>query len=95
MKDDHAIQASVLEDKLTVAETSLIAKYFHPTDANTWRPSLISFPHFQTFPSRVHKIMHAYRTGMLIDMMQCLQGLTFSGDCKTPVVEVLFELFVL
>ncbi|KAE8022325.1 hypothetical protein FH972_008133 [Carpinus fangiana] len=87
VKDDHAIQASVLEDKLTVAETSLIAKYFHPTDANTWRPSLIAFPHFQTFPSRVHKIMHAYRTGMLIDMMQCLQGLTFSQDCKTTVVE--------
>lgn len=93
MKDDHAIQTSVFEDKLTDAETGLITKYFHPTDP--WRPSLIAFPHFQTFPSRVHKVMHAYRTGMLIDMMQRLQGFSFPRDIKTTVVEVLLELFML
>ncbi|KAB1210893.1 Fanconi anemia group M protein [Morella rubra] len=85
VKDDHAIQTSVFEDKLTDAETGLITKYFHPTDP--WRPSLIAFPHFQTFPSRVHKVMHAYRTGMLIDMMQRLQGFSFPRDIKTTVVE--------
>ncbi|XP_018841125.2 DEAD-box ATP-dependent RNA helicase FANCM isoform X2 [Juglans regia] len=87
VKDNHAIQTSVFEDKLTVAETSLLAKYFHHTDENTWTPSLIAFPHFQTFPSRVHKVMHGCRTGMLIDMMQHLQGLSFSADNKTTAVE--------
>ncbi len=95
MKDDRATPTSAFQDKLTVAETGLIAKYFHSTGDNTWRPSLIAFPHFQTFPSRVHKVMHANRTGMLIDMMQRLQGLSFSGDSEAIVVEVLFELFVL
>ncbi|KAG7985254.1 hypothetical protein I3843_03G016000 [Carya illinoinensis] len=87
VKDNHAIQTSVFEDKLTVAETSLLAKYFHRTDENTWKPSLIAFPHFQTFPSRVHKVMHGCRTGMLIDTMQHLQGLSFSADNKTTDVE--------
>lgn len=93
MKDNHVIQTSVFEDKLTVAETSLLAKYFHRTDENTWKPSLIAFPHFQTFPSRVHKVMHGCRTGMLIDTMQHLQGLSFSADNKTTDVEVLFNSF--
>ncbi|KAM3729495.1 hypothetical protein ACB098_12G016800 [Castanea mollissima] len=86
VKDDHAIQTSAFEEKLTVAETTLIAKYY-PTGENIWTPSLIAFPHFQTFPSRVHKVMHANRTGMLIDMMQRLQGLSFSGDSEATVVE--------
>uniref|UniRef100_A0A2N9HDI2 Helicase ATP-binding domain-containing protein n=1 Tax=Fagus sylvatica TaxID=28930 RepID=A0A2N9HDI2_FAGSY len=87
VKDDRATPTSAFQDKLTVAETGLIAKYFHSTGDNTWRPSLIAFPHFQTFPSRVHKVMHANRTGMLIDMMQRLQGLSFSGDSEAIVVE--------
>lgn len=92
MKDDHAIQTSLFKEKLSVAETTLIAKYY-PTGENIWTPSLIAFPHFQTFPSRVHKVMHANRTGMLIDMMQRLQGLSFSGDSEATVVEVIIELF--
>lgn len=93
MKDNHAIQTSAFKDKLTVAETSLLAQYFRHTNENTWTPSLIAFPHFQTFPSRVHKVMHGCRTGMLIDMMQHLQGLSFPADNKTTAVEVLFNFF--
>ncbi|KAH9757860.1 DEAD-box ATP-dependent RNA helicase FANCM [Citrus sinensis] len=85
VKDDHAITTPIFKEKLTAAETDLIAKYFHPTSDSTWRPSLIAFPHFQALPSRVHKVMHSFRTGMLIDMMQHLQGLTFSGDDRTFV----------
>lgn len=85
MKDDHAITTPIFKEKLTATETDLIAKYFHPTSDSTWRPSLIAFPHFQALPSRVHKVMHSFRTGMLIDMMQHLQGLTFSGDDRTFV----------
>ncbi|KAL5843492.1 hypothetical protein ACOSQ4_009450 [Xanthoceras sorbifolium] len=79
VKGDQAIETPVCKDKLTVAESEIIAKYFHPTSSNLG-PSLIAFPHFQTFPSGVHKVMHSYRTGMLIDLMQHLQGLTFSRD---------------
>ncbi|KAH9692064.1 DEAD-box ATP-dependent RNA helicase FANCM [Citrus sinensis] len=85
VKDDHAITTPIFKEKLTAAETDLIAKYFHPTSDSTWRPSLIAFPHFQALPSRVHKVMHSFRTGMLIDMMQHLQGLTFSRDDRTFV----------
>ncbi|KAK2658484.1 hypothetical protein Ddye_005017 [Dipteronia dyeriana] len=86
VKGDQAIETPVFKDKLTVAESEIIAKYFHPT-RNSMRPSLIAFPHFQAFPSRVHKVMHSYRTGMLIDIMQHLQGLTFSGDGTISFVE--------
>nr|KYP67888.1 hypothetical protein KK1_021503 [Cajanus cajan] len=45
--------------------------------------SLIAFPHFQTFPSRVHKVKHSPGTLMLIDIMQRLQGLvSFPEDDK-------------
>ncbi|KAH0988951.1 hypothetical protein GBA52_000434 [Prunus armeniaca] len=84
--DDNTIQTPVIADKLTVAETTLIAKYFDPHEI-TWKPSLIAFPHFQTYPSRVYKVMHSHRTTMLIDMMQCLQGLTFSRDSNISLLE--------
>ncbi|CAL5333513.1 unnamed protein product [Camellia sinensis] len=83
VKDDHPIQTPVFKTKLTDAETDLVAKYFHPTKGSTWRPSLIAFPHFQAIPSRVHRVMHSFRTGMLIDAMQRLQGLSFSRDSKS------------
>ncbi|KAI3951546.1 hypothetical protein MKX01_018662 [Papaver californicum] len=56
------------------AEIELISKYFRTTREGTWKPSLIAFPHFQVFPSRVQNVMHSSRTGMLIDTMQQLQG---------------------
>ncbi|KAI9201492.1 hypothetical protein LWI28_024242 [Acer negundo] len=86
VKGDQVIEAPVFKDKLTVAESEIIAKYFHPT-RKSMRPSLIAFPHFQAFPSGVHKVMHSYRTGMLIDIMQHLQGLTFSRDSTISFVE--------
>ncbi|KAL4583369.1 hypothetical protein LXL04_007940 [Taraxacum kok-saghyz] len=39
--------------------TDLLAKYFQSSSENDWRPSLIAFPHFQAFPSRVHKVAHS------------------------------------
>ncbi|KAK3229964.1 hypothetical protein Dsin_001845 [Dipteronia sinensis] len=86
VKGDQAIKTPVFNDKLTVAESEIIAKYFHST-RNSMRPSLIAFPHFQAFPSRVHKVMHSYKTGMLIDIMQHLQGLTVSRDGTISFVE--------
>ncbi|XP_039012224.1 DEAD-box ATP-dependent RNA helicase FANCM-like [Hibiscus syriacus] len=72
LKDDHAIETPRFREKLTVEETDLIVKYFHPTSESTWRPSLIAFPSFQAFPSKVCKVMHSYRTEMLIGSMQRL-----------------------
>ncbi|XP_059630912.1 DEAD-box ATP-dependent RNA helicase FANCM [Cornus florida] len=86
-KEDHPVQTPEFKAKLTDSETQLIAKYFHPTIGNTWRPSLIAFPHFQAFPSRVHNVMHSFRTGMLIDIMQRLEGFSFSSDSKASFVE--------
>ncbi|CAK7344909.1 unnamed protein product [Dovyalis caffra] len=85
VKDDNTIQTPVFTENLTVAETALLAKYFHP--GNSWAPSLIAFPHFQSFPSRVHKVMHSYRTEMLIDSMQHLQALTLTRDSEAFSVE--------
>ncbi|KAH8489991.1 hypothetical protein H0E87_022492 [Populus deltoides] len=79
VKDDNTIQTPVFKENLTVAETALLAKYFHP--GNTWTPSLIAFPRLQSFPSRVHRVMHSHRTEMLIDSMQHLQDLTFTREC--------------
>ncbi|KAF3445456.1 hypothetical protein FNV43_RR10632 [Rhamnella rubrinervis] len=87
VKDDDSVQTPVFRDKLTVAETNLIAKYFHQPGDTTWKPSLIAFPHFQTFPSRIHKIMHSYKTRLLIDMMQHTQGLFFAENIKISLVE--------
>ncbi|KAK3036008.1 hypothetical protein RJ639_031181 [Escallonia herrerae] len=87
VKDDQNIETPLYKDKLTDAEADLVMKYFPDTKENTWRPSLIAFPHFQAFPSRVHEVVHSFRTGMLIDTMQCLQGLSFSRDSKAFVFE--------
>lgn len=87
MKDDHST------DELTNVDTEVLAKYFGPTRKITWRPSLIAFPHFQAFPTGVHKIPHSFRTEILIDTMQHLQGLSFSGNSKTFFVEVSFKFF--
>ncbi|XP_038996507.1 DEAD-box ATP-dependent RNA helicase FANCM-like isoform X5 [Hibiscus syriacus] len=87
LKDDHAIETPHFREKLTAEETDLIAKYFHPTSESTWRPSLIAFPSFQAFPSKVCKVVHSYRTEMLIDSMQHLQGLTFPGGNENFFVE--------
>ncbi|KAK8492167.1 hypothetical protein V6N11_046972 [Hibiscus sabdariffa] len=87
LKDDHAIETPRFREKLTVEETDLIAKYFHPTSESTWKPSLIAFPSFQAFPSKICKVMHSYRTEMLIDSMQHLHGLTFPGGKGNFFVE--------
>ena len=86
-KDDTDFQKPVTLEKLNVAETNLVAKYFQQHDI-AWKPSLIAFPHFQTYPSRVYKVMHSPRTRMLIDTMQSLQGLSFSSDRKISFIEV-------
>ncbi|PWA45681.1 DEAD/DEAH box RNA helicase family protein [Artemisia annua] len=78
VKDDDAIQTPKYKLKLTDAESDLLEKYFDPSGENNWKPSLIAFPHFQAFPSRVHKVSHSLRTTMLIDTMQCLQGFSFN-----------------
>lgn len=85
---------------LTVTESDIIAKYFN-NSGNKWRPSLIAFPHFQTFPCRVHIVMHSCRTSMMIDAMQHLQGVLLSRDkdglsvevCSCPVNPLLFIIF--
>ncbi|KAF6147897.1 hypothetical protein GIB67_014477 [Kingdonia uniflora] len=84
---NNPMHKSTYTDNLSDAETKLMAAYFPPSSGDTWKPSLIAFPHFQTFPSRVHKVMHSFRTGTLIDTMQCLQGLSFSQYSKTLQVE--------
>ncbi|KAI3954761.1 hypothetical protein MKW92_012044, partial [Papaver armeniacum] len=72
VKDD-SIDGSI-SLKMSDAEIELISKYFHTPREGTWKPSLIAFPHFQVFPSRVQNVMHSFRTGLLIDTMQQLQG---------------------
>ncbi|KAF5732139.1 hypothetical protein HS088_TW18G00828 [Tripterygium wilfordii] len=86
--DDHSIQAPVFDEKLTIAEIDSIAKYFHPNSENNWRPSLIAFPRFQASPSRVHKVKHSCRTGILTETMQELLGLSLSRGKRTSFVEV-------
>jgi len=92
VKDDE-LHISPSKDKLTVAEIDLLETYFHPTGENNCRISLIAFPHFQTFPSRVHKVKHSSGTLMFIDMMQRMQGLaSFPKDDKTSSLQVLLPL---
>lgn len=88
VKADADVEISAIRIKLTDSEKNLIAKYFKSTRENTWRPSLIAFPHFQAFPSRVQNVMHSARTGMLIDAMQLLQGQSFSKDGKPSTTQV-------
>ncbi|KAJ4839280.1 hypothetical protein Tsubulata_011432 [Turnera subulata] len=78
VKEDSTDQTPVFEENITTEEAALISKYFNPD--NTWAPSLIAFPRFQAFPSRVHKVMHSCRTTMLIDSMQHLQALSSMKD---------------
>ncbi|KAI3780438.1 hypothetical protein L2E82_10419 [Cichorium intybus] len=80
VKNVEDIQTPKYKLKLTNLESDLLAKYFQPLSENNWRPSLIAFPHFQAFPSSVHKVSHSLRTGMLIDTMQNLQGLSFNDQ---------------
>ncbi|XP_043712044.1 DEAD-box ATP-dependent RNA helicase FANCM isoform X2 [Telopea speciosissima] len=86
VKDDPEHTSSFI-DKISDAEAELIAKYFNASTMGTWRSSLIAFPNFQAFPSPMNKVMHSFRTGMLIDAMQHLRGLSFSKDIKTPLDE--------
>lgn len=76
VKESEPIPVPAYEKKLTDAEKDLLAKYFVATQENAWRPSLIAFPHFQAFPSPANEVLHSSRTGILIDTMQHLQGLT-------------------
>jgi len=93
VKDDK-LHISPSKGKLTVAEINLLETYFQPTGENICRTSLIAFPHFQTFPSRVHKVKHSSGTLMLIDMMQRLQGLaSFPKDEETSSLQVLITLY--
>ncbi|KAL2520154.1 DEAD/DEAH box RNA helicase family protein [Forsythia ovata] len=87
VKDDHLILTPAYETKLTNAETDLLAKYFCSTGEKDWRPSLIAFPHFQAFPCSVHSVAHSSMTGILIDTMQNLQGLSFSTYSRTSMTE--------
>ncbi|KAK9095964.1 hypothetical protein Sjap_021461 [Stephania japonica] len=94
------------KEKMSLFEADLLAKYFNNCEENAWKPSLVAFPHFQAFPSRVHNVIHSFRTGMLIDAIQHLQGLSFGEDnemlqvdisqgiCKIPVVGRMSDLCV-
>lgn len=88
VNNDNPGSISAYKTSLTDAETDLLAKYFPSAGKIAWRPSLIAFPHFQAFPSPVNKVIHSSRTGILIDMMQSLQGLPFSNDNKILSAEV-------
>lgn len=79
-KDSELIPVPAYKDKFTDAEKDLLAKYFVASQENAWRPSLIAFPHFQAFPSPAFEVLHASRTGLLIDTMQHLQDLKYSRD---------------
>ncbi|XP_071715399.1 DEAD-box ATP-dependent RNA helicase FANCM [Rutidosis leptorrhynchoides] len=74
VKTDDVIHTPTYKLKLSDVETDLLVKYFGPSRENSWTHSLIAFPHFQAFPSRVHHVSHSMRTTMLIDTMQYLQG---------------------
>ncbi|VFQ71673.1 unnamed protein product [Cuscuta campestris] len=78
--DVHPLQIPVLGNKLSDTEIKLLAKYFNNSGEILWRPSLIAFRHLQAFPSRVHRVPHSFRTEMLIDAMQHLEGLSCSSN---------------
>nr|XP_009619792.1 DEAD-box ATP-dependent RNA helicase FANCM isoform X1 [Nicotiana tomentosiformis] len=90
IKDVHPIQVSAFLNKLSDEEANLLAKYFKFTGQETqdaWRPSLIAFRHSQLFPSKVHRVVHSFRTVMLIDAMQHLQEMSFPRDIKASTNE--------
>ncbi|KAL7590493.1 hypothetical protein Lser_V15G40742 [Lactuca serriola] len=91
VKNDEAIQTPKYKLKLNNFEIDLLAKYFQPSSENEWRPSLIAFPHFQAFPSRVHQVSHSMRTEMLIDTMQNLQDLSFDNKDEEETSEGYFR----
>ncbi|KAI7741881.1 hypothetical protein M8C21_022455 [Ambrosia artemisiifolia] len=91
VKEDDSIQIPKYKLNLTEVETDLLGKYFDPARQDNWRPSLIAFPHFQAFPSRVHEIAHSMRTTMLIDSMQYLQGLSFNVPDEETTTEECFK----
>lgn len=91
---DDSIRTPTFTEKLTHAENDLIAKYFASSRENTWRPSLIAFPHFNAFPSSIHKVKHSLRSSMLIDAMQNLQELSFSREIKAFPFEASSDLFL-
>lgn len=87
---------SAFQNKLSDEEAKLLAKYFNFTGQeaqDTWRPSLIAFRHSQAFPSKVHRVVHSFRTGMLIDAMQNLQEMPLPRDVKASSNEVLTVTF--
>ncbi|KAH7681035.1 RNA helicase protein [Dioscorea alata] len=87
LKDGSSCQSPIVK-KISDGESALLNRYFHPSKKETWRPSLISFPHFQAFPSGVFKVPHAFKTtAMLIDAMQRLQGPSVS---KAKQAEISF-----
>ncbi|KAL8172566.1 hypothetical protein V2J09_024370 [Rumex salicifolius] len=85
VKDD-AVLLLHFEKKLTEAEALTLARYFSNKD-NTWKPSLIAYPHFQGFPSRVQMVKHSSRTIMLIDTMQRMQGQSCTWNSPSCDVE--------
>ncbi|URD88705.1 HELICc [Musa troglodytarum] len=88
IKEESGHQSPFL-NKISKEEHDLISRYFNPSKKDTWRPSLIAFPSFQTFPSAVHIVRHSFKTTMmLIDAMQRLEGLSFSKAKKDLMVEV-------
>ncbi|KAL9858727.1 DEAD-box ATP-dependent RNA helicase FANCM [Arabidopsis thaliana] len=87
LQEEYATETPAFQKKLTPAETHMLAKYYNNPDEEKLRVSLIAFPHFQTLPSKVHKVMHSRQTGMLIDAMQHLQEPTFSEQSKSFFTE--------
>ncbi|XP_042421902.1 DEAD-box ATP-dependent RNA helicase FANCM-like [Zingiber officinale] len=85
---EDASNSSPLLDSISKEENSLIARYFGSSGINTWKPSLIAFPGFQCFPSRIHTVRHSFKTtAMLIDTMQNLGELSFTKSKKDLVIE--------
>lgn len=87
---DGSMHRSPDSKKLSDVEKDIIARYFPPVKEDMWEPSLIAFPGFQTFPSRVHELPHSFRTtAMLIDVMQRVQGLPLSkANNASSLIEV-------
>ncbi|KAL0800482.1 hypothetical protein Bca101_055657 [Brassica carinata] len=82
LQDEPVTETPAFKKKLTPEEMDMLAKYFKP-DEEKWRVSLIAFPHFQTLPSKVHKVMHSRQTSILIDAMQHLQETTLTEQSKS------------
>lgn len=78
-----ALPADKEDDELTESEKNLLAKYFGSGTEEAWKPSLVAFPQYQLFPSRVYKVRHSFKTTeMLIDTLQLLQEYRTSLTCS-------------